>query len=94
VRIKSYEPHDVGAHRRENESHLDDVEKSEKQERIRQEAAPDDELSVSANVQERVSPATGCLRLPNCQKLLWTPGGQAIPLKSGNEEAHHSSEKK
>jgi hypothetical protein len=94
VRVKGYEPHDVGAHRGENESHLRDVEKSEKQKSVRQEAPADNELSMPANVQERVRPATGCLRLPDCQKLIRTPSGQAMPLKSCNEEARHSSEKK
>src|ERR1700730_6042122 len=84
VRVKGYEPHDVGAHRRENERYLRDVEKSEKQKSIRQEAPPDNELSMPANVQERVRPATGCLRLPDGQKLLRTPSGQAMPLKSCN----------
>src|ERR1700719_663396 len=52
VRVKGYNPDNIGAQRGENEGHLDDVEKSEKQKSIRQKAPPDDELSIPANVQE------------------------------------------
>ena len=94
VGVQSYEPHDVSAHRGENEGYLRDVEKSEEQNSIRQEAAPDDELSMPPEVQEGVRPPAGCLRLPNRQKLLRTSSGQTMPLESGHEKAYDGSENK
>lgn len=94
MRVKGYEPHDIGAHRGENERYLGNVEKSEKQNSIRQEAAPDDELSMPRDVQEGVRPPASCLRLPDRQKLLRTSSGQPMPLKSCNEEAYNRAENK
>jgi hypothetical protein len=62
VRVKGYGPDDVGAQHGENERYLRDVEKDEKQNSIRQEATPDDELHVASQVQKRVGSPS--LRLP------------------------------
>ena len=92
MRVKCYEPDDVGAQRGKDEGHLRDVEKCEKQKRIRQEATSNDKLRVPANIQERVRTSTSCLRLPNSQQLLWVSSGQPMPLESGHEETCDRSE--
>ena len=80
MRVKGYEPDHVGAQRCENEDHLRNVEESEKQQRIRHEAAPDDELSVPAEIQERVRTLAGCFPLPDCQELVGTSSSEPMAL--------------
>ena len=94
MRVKGYSPDHIGAQRGENESHVHDVEKGEKQESIRQKAAPDYELSMSADVQQRVRSSTGRLRLPDPQQLFRASSGQPMPLKSRNEDTYNRTEKK
>ena len=94
MRVKGYEPDHVGAQRGENESDVHYVEKSEKQKGVRQKAAPDDELSMSTEVQERVRVSRGCPRLPNLQQLFGASRRQPMALKSCHNKTDDRPKKK
>src|SRR5580692_4489625 len=85
VGIKSDHPNQICTHRPRNQEPVHDVEESKKQEHIRQKAAPDDELSVSSEKQERIRTPAFSLFLPRSQVLLRTPTGQMMTLHSGRE---------
>jgi hypothetical protein len=82
VRVKGYEPDHIRTQRGENEGDVHYVEKSEKQKSVRQKAAPDDELSMSAEIQKRVRSLTSRPRLPNLQQLFGASRRQTMALKS------------
>ena len=85
--IESDRPDQVSPQRGENQQHVRDIEKSEKQNEIWQEAAPNNEFSVPAEVQKRIRPPALRLRLPDSEELLRTPIGQPVPLEASDEEA-------
>ena len=94
VRVKGYEPDHIGAQRGENEGHVHYVEQSEKQKSVRQKAAPDDELSMSAEVQERVRSSIEGLRLPNLQQLFGASRRQPTALKSCHNKTDDRAKEK
>src|SRR5712691_10735386 len=91
--VKRNYPHQIHANRRHHKGHLQYVEHREKQERIGQKAATDNELGVSANVQQWVPTSRVGLRMPDAQVLFRT-SDQSPPLKSNDDEAKNGPENK
>jgi hypothetical protein len=91
--VKRDYPNHIHANRRHHKGHIQYVENGEKQERIGQKAAADNELGVSANVQQRVPTSRIGSRMPDTQVLFRT-SDQAPPLKSNDDEAKNSPENK
>src|SRR5260370_3526508 len=89
VGVKGDGPDQVGAYGGENESHPSDVEKGETQKSIGQEATPDDELKIPADVQQRVRRSTVCLRLPDSQVSFRTSASELVSLEPDREETRN-----
>ena len=84
--IKSNHPNHIRTYCRRNQEPVHDVEKSKKQKDVRQEATPDDELSMPPQVQERVRTAIVSFVVPYFQILFWMRAGQLMTLQSGREK--------
>jgi len=94
VRVKGYEPDHIRSQRGENEGDVDYVEKSKKHKSVRQKTAPDNELSMSTEVQEWVRASRSCPRLPNSQQLFGASRRQPMALKSCHKKTHDCPKEK